>query len=484
MTYVNNAFCILLEYIKIEFMLWYRYHNLLFAVFDAMKPPKYIEISNIIEKRIDLGQYAKGSKLPTHRALAQELDTTAVTVSKAYQTLATAGKIESFVGRGSFVFDDKPLSQVIRSGDADNEFNLSILQPCMSHNVKRLHHEFQNSFNQDFDARLFEYAEDSGLLKHRDIGRHWAVKYGLDMPKVEQLHLTNGAQHGLSTLIQLYTQADDLIAVEAQTYPGILSIANFLGRRVVGIQMDESGMCPNDLARQFKQEKPALVIVIPSHQNPTAITMPTLRRKQIAATVLKYNAWLIEDDIYGFLNETPLPAISNFAPENTFHISSLSKAVSPGIRCGFLNSPLSEAKKIAAFLRAMVWLPSPLLFETASNLIESGTAFKLADQQKAIAIKRQKIAQKVLNQFELNAQVTSYHLWLTLPGQWNADSFCLAAKNQGLLVSSSTYFCADGKPIDKVRLSVMAIDSEPRFSLALKNLAQLLDTSPMQHSQF
>lgn len=465
-------------------MLGYRYHYLLLAAFDAMTIPKYIEISNIIETRIDLGEYAKGSQLPTHRALAQELDTTAVTVSKAYQTLAAAGKIESFVGRGSFVFDDKPLSQVIRSGDADNEFNLSILQPCMSNNVKRLHHEFQDSFNQNIDARLYEYAEDSGLLKHRDIGRQWAVKYGLDMPKVEQLHLVNGAQHGLSTLIQLYTQVDDLIAVEAQTYPGILSIANFLGRRVVGIQMDDHGMCPNDLERQFIQENPALVIVIPSHQNPTAVTMPISRRKQIAATILKYNAWLIEDDIYGFLNTTTLPAISNFAPEKTFHISSLSKAVSPGIRCGFLNSPLSQSKKIAAFLRAMVWLPSPLLFETASHLIESGLAFNLAEEQQNIAKSRQAIAQNILKKYHFNGQLNSYHIWLTLPEQWNADSFCLAAKNQGLLVSSSTYFSADGKPLDKIRLSLMAIDSESRFTLALKNLANLLDTSPMEHSQF
>ncbi|MBU3001996.1 PLP-dependent aminotransferase family protein [Paraglaciecola arctica] len=449
-----------------------------------MSTVKYIEIANIIDSRIDLGHYATGSKLPTHRALANELGTTPVTVSKAYQVLASAGKIESFVGRGSYVYENKQLSQVIRSGIEQNESNLSILQPCLTHNIKSLHSQFQNSFSQNIDPSLYAYAEGSGLLKHRDICRSWAVNYGLDKPDVEQLHLVNGAQHALSALIQLYTKPEALIAVEAQTYPGILSIANFLDRRVVGIHMDEHGMRAEALEQQCIKERPELVIVVPSHQNPTGATMSIERREAIANVILKNDVLLVEDDIYAFLNPTPLPAISNLIPDNTFHISSLSKAISPGMRCGFLRSPKLHGKKLSAFLRAMVWLPSPLLFETASQLVDSGLAFSLAEEQKQIAQNRQHLARRILQNFSLAGQATSYQLWLTLPKQWNADSFCLAAKNQGMLVSSSTYFGAGTPTVNNIRLSLMAIESEARLTLALENIANLLDASPTQYSQF
>ncbi|MAD18088.1 MAG: GntR family transcriptional regulator [Alteromonadaceae bacterium] len=449
-----------------------------------MKSSKYQDIARIIEAKIDIGEFQVGNKLPTHRALAEELDTTAVTVSKAYSLLAQENKIESFVGRGSYVADPASLSNVIRSTQSQSEYNFSILQPCVSRHIITLHNQFKSCFSGDINADLYAYSENTGLSRHKEISRLWPAKYGLYEPEVEQVHLTGGAQHALSTLIQLYTQPGDLIALEEQTYPGILSIATFLGRKVVGVKMDEQGMQPAALTHIMKTLSPKLVIIVPSHQNPTGATMSIERRQQIAHVIEASSCWLIEDDIYGFLNKEVLPAISCYVPHKSFHVSSLSKAISPGMRCGFIISPKGQSARLSAFIRAMMWLPTPLVFEVASQIIESGMAFDLADQQRQIAESRQRIFEKHFDEYCYTSQPTSYQAWLTLPDGWSADNFAMIAKSQGLLVSSASYFSVSGVSSNKVRLSVMAIDSEQHFAAGLGKLKMLLRQSPKELSPF
>ena len=53
-----------------------------------MSDVKFSKIAQIIEQRIDQGKYPLQSKLPTHRLLATELDTTPATIAKAYKLLA------------------------------------------------------------------------------------------------------------------------------------------------------------------------------------------------------------------------------------------------------------------------------------------------------------------------------------------------------------------------------------------------------------
>jgi len=448
-----------------------------------MANPKYLDIASKIESLIDSGKYPQGSKLPTHRALANELDTTPATVAKAYNALVEKKRIESFVGRGSYVCSDTKLDQVIRSPEGNEELNFSILQPCFSQQLTQLNTLLQQHFSSLSDPRLYGYAENSGLWQHREAGLSWAWHYGLEDCSVEQILLVNGAQHALSALIQLYTKPGDLIAVEAQTYPGILSIASFLGRRVIGLEMDEQGVIPEAL-EQACQQQAAMVILVPSHQNPTGATMAEARRDAIAAAIERHQIWLVEDDIYGFLNDRVIGSIANRLPERSFHISSLSKAISPGMRCAYIRAPQSEASQLAAFIRATIWLSSPFMFDAASQLIDSGEAFRFAELQRETARQRQAIAREVLGHHKVSSQPTSYHQWLELPPHWQPDQFALAAKAQGMLVSSATYFNTMPQPVNAIRLSLMAIADLETYRQGLGKLASLIDEPQQAHMHF
>lgn len=443
-----------------------------------MTAAKYLEIARKIESLIEIGHYPEGSKLPTHRALADEFSTTAVTVAKAYSVLVETGHLESFVGRGSFVKEKPQLKQVIQSQLAEKDKNFSILQPCFGPQLSQLQTHFSQLFNQEIQTQLYSYSDDTGSLAHKEAGRLWCQKYGLDVNKNEQILLTNGAQHALSSLIECYSKEGDYIALEAQTYPGVIAIVKALGRKPIAVEMDEFGMRDDSLSQVCHTYEPSLVVVIPSHQNPTTISMPLARRQAIAKVIQQQAVWLLEDDIYAFLNADMLPAITNLVPEKSFYISSLSKAISPGLRCGFIKAPQSQVAHMSAYIRTMVWHASGFMFECASQLIQSGAAFSMASEQKHIAERRQAIAAKVFAQYlpnlDYQSQASSFHIWLTLPATWQAEDLVQTAKEHGLLVSNGQFFEVGPKGKSCLRISLMAINDDTIFQAGLTQLACLI----------
>lgn len=438
-----------------------------------MSDVKFSKIAQVIRERIELGEYSPGCKLPTHRVLANELDTTPATVAKAYKLLAEEGQLESFVGRGTFVCAQSDLNVAIKAPEEEDNFNFSILQPCLYKNVAPLKKAYQVAGEQ-LTSELIGYTEFSGHEAHRLAGVKWAKHFGLEGGDTNNTVLTDGAQHALSLLINLLTKPGDTIAVESLTYPGILAIASLAGRKVVGVSMDEQGVCPVSLENVITEHKPKLVVIVPSHQNPTGITMPEPRRREVANVIEKHNTWLVEDDIYCFLDEKPIPAISNFVPEKAFHVSSLSKALSPAMRCGYIKAPLSQMALLNAHIRANIWLSSPINYIAATHLIESGEAFEIAENQRKTAAERQAIARSVLPSIWCRA--TGYHIWLPLPANWKADRLMMEAKNRGVIVSSGGYFDVNGSESEHVRLSLMSVSTETRLEEGLNILKELLDS--------
>src|SRR5947209_10035992 len=65
--------------------------------------PLYRQICQGLREAILSGELAEGTRLPTERALARELNVNRTTVMNAYNELASEGLIEGHVGRGTLV---------------------------------------------------------------------------------------------------------------------------------------------------------------------------------------------------------------------------------------------------------------------------------------------------------------------------------------------------------------------------------------------
>jgi len=70
---------------------------------QADSRPIYIQIMDEINRRVALGDWAPGLRLPSIRELASDLKVSVITVKRAYLELERAGVIVTQQGRGSFV---------------------------------------------------------------------------------------------------------------------------------------------------------------------------------------------------------------------------------------------------------------------------------------------------------------------------------------------------------------------------------------------
>ena len=94
-----------------------------------------------------------------------------------------------------------------------------------------------------------------------------------------------GAQAALAAVMLAYSQPGDGIIAEPLVYPGLLTAAQQLGRRVLVAESDADGMTPAGLERACR-DGGRLVYLNPTLQNPTAHTMSAARRRDLVRSAV------------------------------------------------------------------------------------------------------------------------------------------------------------------------------------------------------
>lgn len=82
--------------------------------------PIYIQITNLIKKRIVSGKLKEGEKLPSVRELSTEVKTNPNTVQRAYSELEREDLVFTQRGMGTFVTEDKEIIVNLKKTMAKN----------------------------------------------------------------------------------------------------------------------------------------------------------------------------------------------------------------------------------------------------------------------------------------------------------------------------------------------------------------------------
>ena len=223
-----------------------------------------------------------------------------------------------------------------------------------------------------------------------------------------------------------------------------------------------------------------LLYVTPTLQNPTTISMPSARRAALARVAREFDVRIIEDDVYGILADDAPAPVATHAPELTYFISSLTKAVAGGLRIGYVSCPTaSDADRVAAGVRVSTWMAPPLMAHIASRWVRSRTAREILRANRAEATRRQALATRLLSAFNWHATRFSYHGWLVLPDGWSTAEFVAQARRANVAVTPGDAFAVSGRcEPAAVRLSLTAIRNRDDLEDALGRVARLLELGP------
>jgi DNA-binding transcriptional MocR family regulator len=290
--------------------------------------------------------------------------------------------------------------------------------------------------------------------------------------------LAHGAQHALLAALVALTRPGDTVICERLTYTGIRRLAELIQVRMTAADIDSEGLVPDALERTLRDSGAKVVICTPVTQNPTVACMPASRRRKIASICSKFDAFLIEDDIYAPLAGDREPPIASFAPDRTVHITSFSKCVAPGFRLGYAAVPERLVNVMSDALVAAQWTAPSLYGELAALMIESGAANDCVSAQQAEARRRLGIAHEHLGDSFREEHLT-FHLWIDVPSERRPDDLVNELFQRGVRVSPASHFAIDDSALpNAIRVSLGSCTEDAALRDGLATIGRTLRQRP------
>lgn len=454
------------------------------------KGPKYKKVANTIRSAIDAGTLTTGTKLPPVRELAYQLSITPGTVARAYGILTEEGVLEAEVGRGTFVAEKKtPVpddvwSRQLHLLEARNPGHVSLFSPRVADMgqvaaVREALHKVAEG-----DAPMFlNYPTRDAYLPVREAAAAWVGRSPVGPVTEKDIVLTHGGQNGLMVVLQaILSGPQPVIMVEDLTYAGFRRAAEMLRAQVVEVAMDEQGIIPDSLELTIRKTGATVLCTCPEVHNPTGQFTPLARRQEIVRIARRHGVQIVEDDCYR-MGDARAPGYRALAPELAWHVTSISKILTPALRVGFAVAPEGRA---ADLRRAVEYgyfgLAQPLAELVRILLTDPRLPDLLADVRAEMA-RYVRVAVNALGGFDLNWDPDVPFVWLRLPSGWRAAAFTRAAEANGVQIRSADEFALrDGRAPHAVRIAINAHVTLKEFEDAMQRLRTLLDNPPEQIS--
>jgi DNA-binding transcriptional MocR family regulator len=434
------------------------------------------ELTAIVEKAIRNGDLTKGTRLPTQRTLADQLNINVGTIARAYRHLKDSGLISARRRHGSFINDLKAADGQVADGDRAVNLRTFTATPDI--------------FIQSFQSALTDLSKDvsklreiSGYRTHemlsdeRAVIADWLGSSDVPIDPGSLLFAENGT-NAISTALIAFCQPGDTIVVESLTLPGLIVAARVFGLNLVGAPMDEHGLIPDELDAICAKHRPKLLLCMPVAQNPTCVSMPEVRRRAVVDIIKRREVLLVEDDLYfDLVPETErIPRLATFYPDRTIVIGSPSKTLAQILRSGYIIVPDGLRSLVADSLTAQSLFPPALTTHLWSRMIESGAA---ADQ---IAYLRTQLSIRAnsLKQHLPNATTSGFvpFGWIPLSPETSATEFGMRALLSGVAMRNSDEFAVPGiQSAPGLRVSLMGSPAFEDYERGLKTIANIVSTT-------
>jgi DNA-binding transcriptional MocR family regulator len=285
-------------------------------------------IAAAIGRLVSAGELQPGNRLPTVRELSRALGVSPTTVSEAWQTLALVGAIDARGRQGTFVRQPTgPGSprRYRRVTEGPGHFALDLstgtpdpaLLPALGPVIARVS-------GQALTSSYLDQPVLPALDERLRAG--WPFR-------PEELTVVDGAMDALDRVAQVIVRLGDRVVVEHPAFPPVLDLLEQLGAVMIGVDVDDEGMVPDQLAAALDQ-RPVAVFCQPRAHNPTGVTMSRRRAKVLADLLQHHDARpiVVEDDHSGDIASGKLVSFGQRLPARTVHVRSYSKSHGPDLR--------------------------------------------------------------------------------------------------------------------------------------------------------
>jgi len=435
-------------------------------------------LARALRQLVELGELAPHTRLPSERTLATALVISRATVVSAYELLHGEGLLSSKPGSGHTIVRGEsrghtgvksaaafPWQHRLAStgsavrlppGVVDLSAIVISASPVLSEVLSTLTAEGWSVVTEEMRYLPM------GWPRLRQAVADECSRRGLPTA-AGQILITSGAQQGLSLVAAALLQPGDLVVVEDPLYPGQLPVLRAAGARLQTVPVYADGLDTEALTATVNRENPRLVLVSPTHQNPTGTLLGADGRARIAALAGATPALVVELYASAELSlgahpiPAPLAATGNAA--SMVVIGSLSSLVWSGLRIGWIRAAdhviisLGHAKAIADLGTSLLsQLVATRLLERLPELAEHRNQVLAARCRQAMGL-----FEELLPDFDVRRPSGGACLWVGMPAG-DAGEFAHVALRHGVATLPGPLCSARGGHRDRIRV---AFTSDP-----------------------
>jgi len=320
---------------------------------------------------------------------------------------------------------------------------------------------------------LMRLAPVEGTVNLREILSHWFSG---------EIVVTNGSQQGLNVVFGATLKVGDTVLVEPFTYIGVEQIVCRCGAKPRSIPDMVQMMEVNEIEKIIRETAPTVMYVQTYFSNPTGVSIDNRRLMNLRTLARKYNFYLIEDQVYGWL-DVDYPSVDNNNLVNNpwiIQLSSVSKIMAAGLRVGWVSIQDHNLFERVVYQKEVSdlstsFLDQEIVFELLS---QQERFYKWRKQVREIYSKRMAVLMQGLSgisdDFQWVVPSGGYYLWVKGPKEFDASKHLESALRFGVSFVPGTVFAFDsGDANNAFRLSVSSL-TEKEIIIGVKRLVKLL----------
>jgi GntR family transcriptional regulator / MocR family aminotransferase len=315
--------------------------DLLLSVDRADELPLHEQLERTLRERIRSGQMPAEMRLPSSRALAEELGVSRGVVTEAYGQLAAEGYLEARQGApvrvARTVRAASPRAPA-RSMIESHAYHFHPGLPDLAGFPRATWLRSVRAALRDSPLSALGYGDPRGVPRLREVLADYLGRVRGTAADPDHMLICTGFMQGFSLLCRtLRGRGIEAIALEDPGWHIHRLIVEEAGLQVVPIPVDSQGLRVDALAASDA----AAVVVTAAHQFPTGAVLDRERRAELIEWAESGERLIVEDDFdseYRY-DRVAVGALQGLAPERTVHIGTASKRLAPGMRLGWMLLP-------------------------------------------------------------------------------------------------------------------------------------------------
>ncbi len=270
---------------------------------EALSEPLSVSLAMQLEQDILSGRLAGGTKLPPQRELADYLDITFPTVTRAYKICRDKGLLYGETGRGTFVAEGKTDLSSTRKEDVYRNgmyIDLAISDMFPEAADEAFKAVEKSIFRKNSLVNLLNRYDPQIILREKTILKQWFSDWGIQTAEDHMVVFQNYS-NGIVTALLTAFKENDKIAVSEYAGTEFIALAKLLHLQLVPVPEDENGIQPDLLRKKCASEKIAGIIIQQGNTGISTRTITRARALELALIAEEMDLTVLEFDMQACL---------------------------------------------------------------------------------------------------------------------------------------------------------------------------------------